>query len=155
MILGFTGTRRGLSKTQLSLLPRVIATLPDIVLHGGEAHTDSEFDAWLFREMDLRYACRVEVYPARFHEADRRSWALWVQRQGGDPETPRLIHPGEKPLRRNAIIAERCDALLACPGEMIEQLRSGTWATIRYARVKRKPITILYPNGAVMEECWP
>jgi hypothetical protein len=33
-----------------------------------------------------------------------------------------------------------------------ERLRSGTWATVRYARKLRKPITILWANGEVTEE---
>ena len=37
-------------------------------------------------------------------------------------------------LVRNRMIINNSDYLVACPGEPDEQLRSGTWSTVRYAR---------------------
>ena len=45
----------------------------------------------------------------------------------------------------------------ACPSgpqimsEAEEQLRSGTWSTIRYAKRQNKPTTIIFPDGSVIE----
>lgn len=58
----------------------------------------------------------------------------------------------EKPyLRRNRAIVDSCDRLIAVPNNP-ERLRSGTWATVRYARHLGKPITILWANGEITEE---
>ena len=59
----------------------------------------------------------------------------------------------EPPLKRNNIMASLCDHLIVCPKNYHEQLRSGTWATYRYAKKYKKPITIIYPNGQIIHEC--
>ena len=41
--------------------------------------------------------------------------------------------------------------LWACPNGA-EIIRSGTWATVRYARIKGIPITIVMPNGEIIYE---
>lgn len=58
----------------------------------------------------------------------------------------------EEPLKRNRIMVNLSDLLIATPGEYEEQLRSGTWYTIRYARLQEKRIIIIFPGGEVKEE---
>jgi hypothetical protein len=48
-------------------------------------------------------------------------------------------------LHRNRDIVDETSILIATPGELEERLRSGTWATIRYARSKGYEPTIIYP----------
>lgn len=55
-------------------------------------------------------------------------------------------------LVRNKNIVRATDQLFAAPGEDTEQLRSGTWSTIRFARKLGKPITIFFPNGSIVHE---
>lgn len=56
----------------------------------------------------------------------------------------------EKPyLQRNKDIVNETDMLIAFPGTKVEQLRSGTWSTVRYAKETNKPILIVYPDGSV------
>ena len=50
-------------------------------------------------------------------------------------------------LERNRDIVDACDILIACPRTLKEELRSGTWATVRYARKVGKPVAILWNNG--------
>lgn len=52
-------------------------------------------------------------------------------------------------LDRNKRIVNRTCELIATPGEFKEQVRSGTWSTIRYARKLGRKITIIFPDGAV------
>jgi len=52
-------------------------------------------------------------------------------------------------LKRNREIVDICDILWAFPKSRKEELRSGTWATIRYARKKKMPIIIIYPDGGL------
>jgi len=37
--------------------------------------------------------------------------------------------------------------VLACPAQKREQLRSGTWATIRYARKTGVKMFVIFPDG--------
>lgn len=52
-------------------------------------------------------------------------------------------------LDRNHDIVEMTDVLIATPKEFEEQLRSGTWATIRWAKKKGKYLVIIWPDGSV------
>ena len=45
-------------------------------------------------------------------------------------------------LIRNRDIVNSCSILIACPYTKIEELRSGTWSTVRYARKNNKEIHI-------------
>src|SRR5687767_7025732 len=56
------------------------------------------------------------------------------------------------PLVRNRVIVDSTDRLIAAPAGFAEEQRSGTWATVRYARRQGKPITIVWPDGTVREE---
>lgn len=42
-----------------------------------------------------------------------------------------MIMPEKDYMTRNQDIVNAVEVLIACPGEMTEQLRSGTWSTIR------------------------
>lgn len=151
MILGFTGTRRGLTPAQLAALPSVIAALPDRVLHGGAIGADEQFDRWLLQHgMNPQH---IHVLPC---EAERERF--WIERQYVEltvhphPLHLRKVYATQKALVRNELIARECDHLLACPAGMTEELRSGTWATVRYARKAGRALTILWPDGSVTEE---
>jgi hypothetical protein len=61
----------------------------------------------------------------------------------------RYYMPAKPYLERNKDIVDSTDFLLACPRQFAEQTRSGTWATIRYARKQGKPVVIFWPDGTV------
>lgn len=147
MILGFTGTRHGLTAAQRAVLPSVVACLPERVLHGGAVGADEDFHDWLADITDngRKTSLIVEVYPTSLRAA------FWRVRRYG-PFAPEVAIGTLNPLDRNRIIAANCDHLLACPAAPDEQLRSGTWATVRYARAAGKPVTLLLPDGSVREE---
>jgi len=52
-------------------------------------------------------------------------------------------------LARNHTIVDMTDELLAAPAGMEEELRSGTWATVRYARKQRRMVTVVWPDGTI------
>lgn len=54
----------------------------------------------------------------------------------------RTSHPY---LVRNHNIVDAVDILLAAPRSTKEELRSGTWATVRYARKTCRPIEMIWP----------
>lgn len=158
VILGFTGTRRGMTPAQRAALPGVLATLPERVLHGGAVGADHEFDSFISplywnqttdaqRLMNtFKGNIPIVVFPVGQKRHD-----FWFE------EAPfgairEIYETVRDPLERNLTIAKTCHRLLACPAESDEVLRSGTWATVRYARAAGKPITIIAPDGAVLEE---
>lgn len=58
-----------------------------------------------------------------------------------------VMHAPLEYLARNRSIVDAVDTLFAAPqGE--EELRSGTWSTVRYARRKGINIRIIMPDGA-------
>ncbi len=141
VILGFTGTRAGMTAAQRDALPGVTSPFPDRVVFGGAVGADEEFGLFVMTRWEGSVVtCALEVYPA---SADR--WKRWV------PYAATLAAP-MPPLARDLLIVKSCDRLLACPGTMTEIIRSGTWATTRYARKARKRITIVLPDGTVREE---
>ena len=69
-----------------------------------------------------------------------------------------LVEPRKPALERNqdivdavaaAIAAGRVGRLLAMPRSHMEEVRSGTWATVRRAWQAGVPVTIVWPNGHV------
>jgi len=140
VILGFTGTRRGMTAAQRATLADCVSVLPARAVHGGAVGADEEFDAFLVRAGMV--AQDVDVYPA---SVDR--WVKWV-------DAGRTVYAVRPPLARNRFIVRDCDYLIAAPATAEEVRRSGTWATIRYARrpIARRPIVILLPEGGVREE---
>ena len=138
MILGLTGARAGFTEPQLRAVRGAVAILPDRIVHGGAVGVDEALDRW-FRLLGLP-SDRIEVYPASGERA------RVAANRGG------IVHPVMSPLYRNRLIAKRCDWLLACPSTQVEGLRSGTWATVRYARAAGKPIALVLPDGTIKEE---
>ncbi len=73
---------------------------------------------------------------------------------GADSEAAAFVHSivdevvmheiGELgPLARNRDIVADSDIIIAAPESNKEELRSGTWATVRYARIAYKPVIML------------
>jgi hypothetical protein len=64
------------------------------------------------------------------------------QRAHCDVDERRPLRP---PLVRNRNIVDACTILTAAPRSTAEELRSGTWSTVRYARAHMVPDIILKP----------
>lgn len=127
MILGFTGTRKGLSNKQKDQLLVILSALKDRVneLHHGGAHGADRQAMRLARQ--LRYD--IHWHPCADIATDLYADDVW--------------HDTFPPLVRNRHIAELCEVLIAGPFTDQEELRSGTWATVRYARQAGKPVVML------------
>ena len=50
-------------------------------------------------------------------------------------------------LERNHTIVGVTSAMLATPRSSYEEMRSGTWSTVRYAQKIGRPVTIVMPSG--------
>ncbi len=53
---------------------------------------------------------------------------------------------------RDKDIVNPAERMIAAPAGTTEELRSGTWATIRYARKKKVPLSIVWPDGTISYE---
>lgn len=57
-----------------------------------------------------------------------------------------FVRQNKEYLDRNRDIVDETYGLIACPKGM-EELRSGTWSTVRYARKLKRPILIIHSDG--------
>jgi len=135
VILGFTGTRRGLTDAQRQTLARLLAEYGSGRLHhgcclGADAECAALLDGHHF------YG---EAHPSDMPSMTSRK-AL---------ESALVKHPPKPPLERNRDIVAACELLIACPAETVEQQRSGTWATIRYARKVGRAVVLVWPDGSI------
>lgn len=150
MILGFTGTRKGITAAQSRMLRETLADpLMETarVLHGGAIGADTEFDQIVSAVFEFVHydfpedGIVCEVYPAT---VDRFSFWRWRDHDS------RFVHSPMEPLKRNRIIVNRSDRMIATPSEDDEQPRGGTWSTIRYTLRIGKPIVIISPRGGII-----
>lgn len=132
-VLGFSGTKRGLTDGQREEVAECLRRLcPAEVHHGDCIGADAQFHA-LVREL-LPDTCIV-IHPPLM-EAKRAFCS------GDEEREPRAY------LTRNRAIVRESQMLLAAPGEATEQRRSGTWATIRAARKKGCPVQLVLPQAS-------
>jgi len=117
--VAFTGTRAGMSEAQLDQLESVLR--------------------WL-RLAFADYAGRVVLHEGEARGADLQAKAL-AERLGGFRIAE---HPaGRDPLARNRDMVDASSVLVAAPATDREAQRSGTWATVRYARRLCRPVIML------------
>lgn len=132
MKIGFTGTQSAITVAQFDLLTAVIDELEEMTEahHGDCIGADKVFSELVDA---IKFAVVMHTHPPLVE--DKRAFCR------ADVE-----HEAKDFLVRNHDIVDACDMLIACP-KTKEVLRSGTWATIRYARKTNKPIVILWASG--------
>jgi hypothetical protein len=129
--IGFTGTRQGMTRAQHYTLRDLLASFPGaILLHGDCIGADAEA-----HDISLELGYDVVIHPARIE--DFRAFKI--------AEDTRRPAPA---LTRNKHIVRETELLIAAPAEAIEQLRSGTWSTVRFARRVGRPVRIILPDGS-------
>lgn len=139
MIVGFTGTKRGMnSLQQQKVYDYFEESHPTEFHHGVCVGAD---------EQAHRIANEVFGISIIGHPPINLKYVAPLHVSGF-----LCILENKEYLKRNHDIVDACDVLLATPGELAEQLRSGTWATIRYARKMKKPIVIIRPDGEYVYE---
>jgi len=142
MKVGFTGTRHGM--------------------------TDEQRRAFIARAKE---AGVTEFHYGVCDGADEDAWDVFTSARDLGFERPRTVaHPPSNPakrlhntmpfddevrpeaeyLTRNRNIVDASETLWAAP-DGPEERRSGTWATVRYARRVGKPVVVFWPDGSVTE----
>lgn len=133
MRIGFTGARDGMTLAQRAALVELLRSLePSSFAHGDCVGADAQSHDIVLAELPL---CHIHIYPPDKDEA-----RAFKGLAGGA-----LIreYPPAPYLKRNHAIVDSCDLLIAAPRTAAEQLRSGTWATIRYARKRGTKVSII------------
>lgn len=143
-ILGFTGTRRGMTAAQEKTVMRLLRTAkPRRVVHGACIGADTQFHD-IARGPTGEFAITIAVRPCRLQSQKSVRCVLDADEVLGGENA--------QPLERNRAIIGDADEMIACPAEFHEVIRSGTWATIRHTRAARKPLTIVWPDGGTTFE---
>jgi hypothetical protein len=134
MIVGFTGSRKGMTGHQAArVLDLLLKIKPKEGHHGDCIGSDAQFH-------DL---CRMAEVAVVLHPPDNPKLRAFCK--GAIREEEPLPY-----LDRNHIIVDECDLLLATPKEREEPMAArgqGTWSTIRYARRSDHRLRIVWPLG--------
>lgn len=135
MNVGFTGTQFGMMEDQLYTLYNLLEQLEFNEFHHGNCIGADEQAVLVVKQLDANI--QVHSHPPTFSGKESHLNMNDVSYE-------------RKPyLYRNKDIVNFSDMMFATPKEFTEQLRSGTWATIRYAKKSGAPLTVIYPDGSV------
>lgn len=132
--VGFTGTQLGMTDVQKRQLRDYVLQLRrewgGVYLHHGECiGADAEADE----------ICNAELIPTIGHPpVNRKKWHPYCH--------CKVRRAPREYKDRNQDIVNETGLLIAAPRTRLEQLRSGTWMTIRFARHKGKLIVMLDPE---------
>jgi hypothetical protein len=141
VIVGFTGSQRGMSRAQNEKFQQLISGIRPIEFHHGDCvgadATAHDLVQWLARATIIHP-------PLDGKKRAFKSPMGWSGLQG-------KVLPPKEYLERNRDIVDACDLLIATPTNYSDRTspRSGTWYTIRYAIKWNKPVWIIYPGGNV------
>jgi hypothetical protein len=130
-LVGFTGTRRGMTPDQRSA---VRLALREFAADGSEFHHGDCVGA----DEEAAAIARELGYKIVGHPPSNDSKRAFVI---ADEEWKRKDY-----ITRNHDIVNAVDVMIAAPRETKEVLRSGTWATIRYAQKRKVPMLIVKPK---------
>jgi hypothetical protein len=141
--VGFTGTQAGTTTDQLVavsvLLLRLRKEKKAEELHHGLCIGSDEQVAPVAAEQGYRTTAHPGHHPkSPGSHAKRSAYA-------GDHE----VRPAKPFLERNEDLVDETDCLVATP-KGPEERRSGTWATIRYAKRTKKPVFVVERDGTVL-----
>lgn len=134
--LGFTGTQRGMTVPQLKTVYKyLLEWRPARLHHGCCIGADSEVNA---------LATVLGIGTIGHPPTDQKKIGVW--HGCNEQRKPKPY------LDRDLDIVTETESLLAVPYRANEELRSGTWATVRRARILERPVTFVYPNGVLKED---
>jgi len=130
MILGFTGTQDGMTDRQKDATHFWFAEFGI----GGQLHhgdcLGADEDAH-----DIALSLGMEVY---IHPPDNPS-------KRANCKGAKKVYMPKPYIMRNHNIVRMCERLIATPSTDFETIRSGTWATVRFAKRQCVPVTLLKP----------
>lgn len=132
MILGFSGTRRGMSKRQRGIVISVLMRLAPTELHHGDC---------VGADAQINEIAHQLGIPIHLHPPDNP--ALRAHCVDG----VRKVYPEKDYLARDRDIVKASDLILATPLSNGKSQRGGTWYVIKQAGSKKKDLIICFTNG--------
>lgn len=131
--IGFTGSRDGMTDKQKSTVSDLIRIISNIneIHHGDCIGCDEDF---------------FEIVTNLHDDIETHSHPCTIDSMRAHTKSDIEYEPGH-PLDRNKNIVDLSDYIIGCPGTEEEVVRSGTWATIRYAKKENKSVIVIWPNG--------
>lgn len=144
--VGVTGTRytEKITPGQARRLGVLLRKVYDLYYLDGEvwlAHGDCKGWDELCHNVAKEIGYKIRIHPPSNDK--HRAYCI-----GDFCERPQLYSI------RNHDIVRVSDYMIGGPKSNAEQIRSGTWATIRYTRKQKVPYTVIYPNGKLEGERW-
>jgi hypothetical protein len=124
MKIGFTGTQKGMTDSQIGELFNVLTSFGGGEFHHGDCVGADIQAALIAKEIGYYVVCHPPIKK---------------QKRGYFTHNNKILAPVDY-KKRNHDIVDSTDILIAAPQQNIEVLRSGTWSTIRYAKKKSKEI---------------
>lgn len=138
MIIGFTGTRHGMTSEQWQRVFKLISYYAPTELHHGDCFgADAEAH-------DIAITCQVDkiiIHPPYIHTLR----AHCATRLGDE------ILPARQYDERNRDIVQASDLIIAAPPTEQEVSVGGTWQTVRFSREYNKPCKVVLPSGIVVD----
>lgn len=132
MIIGFTGTRNGMTEAQKETVRRLVRELqPTLAVHGDCVGADANFHAIV---RVVAPECRIMICPGP--DDSMRAFC------DADMEMARKTH-----FARNRDIVNGSDLMIGTPYQMRECNSGGTWYTINYSRKVKRETRIVWPDG--------
>lgn len=139
MIIGFTGTRNGMTVAQRERVWELIQfNRASMGIHGGCLGADAHF-----HELCFHFDIPIEIYPG-YSAKNPDDLSMRAELLATKTHEP-MTH-----FARNRAIVERCNMMIACPATRYET-RGGTWYTINHARKVGRPLCVVYPDGSTSE----
>ena len=130
MVIGFTGTSKGMTAYQKQRVLELLQELkPDLVRHGDCIGADTDFHL---------IACSLNI-PTCIHPPDNDSKRSFCKSD--------CILPVKPYLDLNKDIVDMSSILISTPETTKEDLHSGTWFSIRYAKRAGKEVIDVTPEN--------
>lgn len=133
MNVGFTGTQRGMNEAQWRTFWSLLVDRAPGDFHEGDC---------IGADAQAAHGARLAHFRIVSHPPTNSGKRAFF---AADVEWPAAPY-----LDRNKQIVSASEEMIATPGEFEEQLRSGTWSTVRYARRVGKPVHVILPDGRLL-----
>ncbi|MGJ4734846.1 hypothetical protein [Leptospira levettii] len=145
LIIGITGSREGFTETQKEAFLSLLSQYEVVEVHHGDCVGVDEgiHQTLLDGKKETPKIIRIHIHPP----TDLKQRAFCQKKY----ETKDVLvhsYATEEYLKRNQAIVMATNELWAFPSGP-EKQRSGTWATIRFARKTGKPVKLFWPDGRV------
>lgn len=134
VILGFTGNQQGATSQQKERFVRLISAWTPKEFHVGDC-IGADHDAYVIVR-NISEGTTLVGHPPDVY--GKRAFCSYD-----------VQHDPLPYLTRNKRIVDSVETMVAMPGGFSEEVRSGTWSTVRYARKCNVPVYIIYPDGSI------